>query len=147
MFSQYTNSSSPSPPPKCVLTYMFVFLKEHFTQSIIKPLFLGVPFVNFFSHFHSISLSLKDLLREKQSIKPREPFIIPALKQGENMLLSQQKKKKRDHLYISRLPTSIMTKEIQRKMMYVLQDHPNKTAMTCINQIKQKLSNSFIISE
>ena len=91
MFSQYTNGSSPSPPPKCVVTYMFVFLKEHFTQSIIKPLFLGVPFVNFFSDFHWISLSLKDLLREKQSIKPREPFIIPALKQGENMLLSQQK--------------------------------------------------------
>ena len=52
MFSQYTNGSSPSPPPKCVVTYMFVFLKEYFTQSIIKPLFLGVPFVNFFSDFH-----------------------------------------------------------------------------------------------
>ena len=79
MFSQYTKGSSPSPPPKCLMIYMFVFLKEHFTQSIIKPLFLGVHFVFFFfSDFHWISLSLKDLLREKQSIKPREAFIIPA---------------------------------------------------------------------
>lgn len=85
--------------------HVCVFEKRHFTQSTIKPLFRS-SLCNFFPViFTEFSLSLKDLLREKQSIKPREPFIILAQKQGENMLLSQQKKK-RDHLYISRLPTS-----------------------------------------
>ena len=73
MFSQYTNSSSPSPPPKCVLTYMFVFLKEHFTQSIIKPLFFffqrNIVFFfrsSFCKFFQSFSLNFSVLERSAQ---------------------------------------------------------------------------------